>query len=159
MLSSRYGGPWQLPALTKFHENLQSRYSQFNERTARHMRLANTLIRAESCTPPWSTCVSIFGYRSAFLHDVVLSRFNNNNMNRSEPSAKWELHWNNTNPKQMNPTTPSVVPVPVWSRIFFPPHRQDRLWGPPNVLSNGYRGGSFPGSKPAGVWSWPLTSS
>jgi hypothetical protein len=25
-------------------------------------------------------------------------------------------------------------------RIFSPPRRPDRLWGPPNVLSNGYRG-------------------
>jgi hypothetical protein len=29
--------------------------------------------------------------------------------------------------------------VPVGSRIFSPPPRTDRLWGPPN-LSNGYRG-------------------
>jgi hypothetical protein len=30
--------------------------------------------------------------------------------------------------------------VPVGSRIFPSPNRPDRLWGPPNLLSNGYRG-------------------
>jgi hypothetical protein len=29
------------------------------------------------------------------------------------------------------------VRVPVRSRIFFSPRRPDRLWGPPNLLSNG----------------------
>jgi hypothetical protein len=32
------------------------------------------------------------------------------------------------------------VRVPVGSRIFSSPNRPDRLWGPPNLLSNGYRG-------------------
>jgi hypothetical protein len=32
------------------------------------------------------------------------------------------------------------VRVPVGSRIFSSPSRQDRLWGPPNLISNGYRG-------------------
>jgi hypothetical protein len=32
------------------------------------------------------------------------------------------------------------VQVPIRSRIFSSPHRQDRLWGPPNLLSNGYWG-------------------
>jgi hypothetical protein len=31
------------------------------------------------------------------------------------------------------------VQVPVGSRIFSSPRRPDRLWGPPNLLSNGYR--------------------
>jgi hypothetical protein len=31
------------------------------------------------------------------------------------------------------------VRVPVGSRIFSSPRRPDRLWGPPNLLSNGYR--------------------
>jgi hypothetical protein len=31
------------------------------------------------------------------------------------------------------------VRVPVRSRIFSTPRRPDRLWGPPNLLSNGYR--------------------
>jgi hypothetical protein len=48
------------------------------------------------------------------------------------------------------------VPVPVGSRIFSSPRRPDRLWGPPNLLSNGYREGAFPGGKAAGAWSWPL---
>jgi hypothetical protein len=30
--------------------------------------------------------------------------------------------------------------VPVGSRILSSPRRQDRLWGSPNLLSNGYRG-------------------
>jgi hypothetical protein len=30
--------------------------------------------------------------------------------------------------------------VPVGSRIFYSPRRPDRLWGPPSLLSNGYRG-------------------
>jgi hypothetical protein len=38
------------------------------------------------------------------------------------------------------------VQVPVGSRIFTSPHRPDRLWGTPSLLSNGYWG-SFPGSK------------
>jgi hypothetical protein len=32
------------------------------------------------------------------------------------------------------------VRVPVRSRIFSSPNRPDQLWGPPNLLSNGYRG-------------------
>jgi hypothetical protein len=35
------------------------------------------------------------------------------------------------------------VRVPVGSRIFSSPRRPDRLWGPPNLLPNGY-GGLFP---------------
>jgi hypothetical protein len=50
------------------------------------------------------------------------------------------------------------VQVPVGSRIFSSPHCPDRLWGPPNLLSNGYQG-SFPRGKAAGAWSLPLTSS
>jgi hypothetical protein len=44
--------------------------------------------------------------------------------------------------------------VPVGSRILTSPYRPDRLWGPPNILSNGYPGGS----KAAGAWGWRLTS-
>jgi hypothetical protein len=32
------------------------------------------------------------------------------------------------------------VRVPVQSRMFSSSRRPDRLWGPPNLLSNGYRG-------------------
>jgi hypothetical protein len=32
------------------------------------------------------------------------------------------------------------VRVPAGSRIFSSLRRPDRLWGPPNLLSNGYRG-------------------
>jgi hypothetical protein len=32
------------------------------------------------------------------------------------------------------------VRLPIESRIFFPPRRPNRLWGPLNLLSNGYRG-------------------
>jgi hypothetical protein len=32
------------------------------------------------------------------------------------------------------------VRVQVRSRIFTSPYRPDRLWAPPNLLSNGYRG-------------------
>jgi hypothetical protein len=32
------------------------------------------------------------------------------------------------------------IQVPVGSRIFSSPSRRDRLWGPPNLLSNGYPG-------------------
>jgi hypothetical protein len=41
------------------------------------------------------------------------------------------------------------VRVPVESRIFSSPRRPDRLWGPPNLLSNGYQR-LFPGGKSAG---------
>jgi hypothetical protein len=32
------------------------------------------------------------------------------------------------------------VLIPVGSRIFFSPRRPNRLWGPPRLLFNGYRG-------------------
>jgi hypothetical protein len=32
------------------------------------------------------------------------------------------------------------VQVPVGARIFYSPRRSDLLWGPPSLLSNGYRG-------------------
>jgi hypothetical protein len=35
-------------------------------------------------------------------------------------------------------------------RFFFTLRRQDRLWGPPSLLSNGYRG-LFPRGKAAGA--------
>jgi hypothetical protein len=47
--------------------------------------------------------------------------------------------------------------VPVGSEIFFSPYRPDRLWGPSNLLSNGYWR-FFPWGKAAGAWSWLLTS-
>jgi hypothetical protein len=39
------------------------------------------------------------------------------------------------------------VPVPVGTRIFTSPYHPDRLWGPPEFLSNAYRGAPFPGVK------------
>jgi hypothetical protein len=38
----------------------------------------------------------------------------------------------------------------VGSRIFSSPRRPGRLWGPPNLLSNGYRGALSPGVKRPG---------
>jgi hypothetical protein len=32
------------------------------------------------------------------------------------------------------------VRVPMGARIFTSPYRPDRLWGPPSLLSNGYKG-------------------
>jgi hypothetical protein len=40
------------------------------------------------------------------------------------------------------------VRVPFVARIFTSPCRPDRLWGPPSLLSNGYRG-TFLGGKVA----------
>jgi hypothetical protein len=42
------------------------------------------------------------------------------------------------------------VRVQVGARFFTFPRRPDRMWGPPDLLSNGYRC-SFPGSKAAGA--------
>jgi hypothetical protein len=44
------------------------------------------------------------------------------------------------------------VRIPIGSRIFTSPHRPDRLWGLPNLLSNGYRR-LFPGGKAAEAWN------
>jgi hypothetical protein len=47
------------------------------------------------------------------------------------------------------------VRVPVGARIFSFPRRPDRLWAPPNLLSNGYRG-QFLVGKAAVAWSLQL---
>jgi hypothetical protein len=48
------------------------------------------------------------------------------------------------------------VLVPVGSSIFSSSRLPDRLWGPPSLLTNGYRM-LFPGDKVAGAWSLSLT--
>jgi hypothetical protein len=51
------------------------------------------------------------------------------------------------------------VQVPAVSKMYFFPRRPDRIWGPPSLLSNWYRGrGGFLGCRAAGAWSWPLIS-
>jgi hypothetical protein len=42
------------------------------------------------------------------------------------------------------------VRVPVGLRMLISPYSQDRLWGPPSLLSNGYRG-LIPRGKAAGA--------
>jgi hypothetical protein len=49
------------------------------------------------------------------------------------------------------------VRVPVRSRIVISPYRPDRLWGPPNILSNGYEGLFLRGVKQTALLR-PLTS-
>jgi hypothetical protein len=53
---------------------------------------------------------------------------------------------------------PQVNICLLGSRIFTAPYRPDRLWGPPNLLSNGYWGLFGGGGEAAGAWSWLLTS-
>jgi hypothetical protein len=53
------------------------------------------------------------------------------------------------------------VRVPVESRIFSSPNRSDGLWGPPNLLSNGYRGREADHSPPTSAEAkkmWICTS-
>jgi len=42
-------------------------------------------------------------------------------------------------------------------KFFSSPPLPERLWVTPSLLCNVYQG-SFPVSKAAGPWSWPLTS-
>jgi hypothetical protein len=48
------------------------------------------------------------------------------------------------------------IPGGGWE-FFSSTPRPERLWGPPNLLSNGYQR-LFPWGEAAGAWSWPLTS-
>jgi hypothetical protein len=48
-------------------------------------------------------------------------------------------------------TTDVRVRVPVGSRIFSSPHRPDRIWGPPSLISNEYRGQFLRGQSGKGV--------
>jgi hypothetical protein len=49
------------------------------------------------------------------------------------------------------------VRVALGSRFLSSPQRQDRLWGPPSFLANGYRQ-FIPNLKDAETRNWPLTS-
>jgi hypothetical protein len=51
----------------------------------------------------------------------------------------------------INYTDSKRVRVPIGARIITAPCRPDRLWGPPNLLYNGYNGELFPGCKAAGA--------
>jgi hypothetical protein len=52
------------------------------------------------------------------------------------------------------------VRVPVMSRIFTSPYRPGRLWGPPSLILNEYRGFFFRGVKSPGreAYQSPPTS-
>jgi hypothetical protein len=51
------------------------------------------------------------------------------------------------------------VRVPLGSRIFSSSCRLDLFWGSIQPPTHWVPGGSFPGRKTTGAWSWPFTSS
>jgi hypothetical protein len=60
-------------------------------------------------------------------------------------------------PREKRGRQRGVVRVSVGSRIFTSPYRPDRLWDPPNLLTNEHWG-LFPEGKAAGAWSWLLNA-
>jgi len=70
-------------------------------------------------------------------------------------------HWISSEYRWSYASTPRYVFMAIClikhrREFFYSPPRPDRLWGPPSLLSNGYRG-FFHGGKAAGTWSRPLT--
>jgi hypothetical protein len=88
--------------------------------------------------------------RPLFAVSLILSYNSGSDSTKTEFSAQYLANNNNNNRSRDSVVGIETsyglddrgvgVRVPVGSRIFPSPDRPDRLWGPPNLLSNEYQG-------------------